>query len=184
MTSPGSTTARRLARSTSRIAVHLDQGDQDAAGRRDGASGEPGPSSPGREGHASPVARPHHGRHLLGRLGQDHGLGQPLVDGAVVLVEPQVVLFPEDVLLADKGDQSRNEAVGRHLGPPVYLYGCGDLCGTGTETDKWRRDYYRRGHAMAAWIQWLVGYGEGEVEGAALAQGALGPDAAAVALHQ
>ena len=115
---PGSTTTRWLVEVDLEDAVHARERDDDAAGHRRRAAGEPRPGAARDERHALAVARAEDGLHLLRRAGQDDELGNRAMPGeAVALVDAELLRLRDDVLVAERARSSSTREAGR-LTPP------------------------------------------------------------------
>ena len=81
--------------------VHARERDDDAAGDRRRAAGEPGARAARDERHALAVAGAEHGLHVLRRAGQDDELGHRAMPGEpVALVDAELLRLGDDVLRA------------------------------------------------------------------------------------
>ncbi len=100
---------------------HPGHHDQDAAGVRQRAAGQPGAAAAGHERHPGPRARGHDRRRFLGRTRQHHQRGHAAVRGEpVALVGAQLERIRDDVARATDVPHPRHQSLDgrRQIAPP------------------------------------------------------------------
>ena len=96
-------------------AVHAGEGENNAPLGRHRAPGQSGSRSPWNNREVFPPRRPNHGRDLPDVSGQDDDLRHHLQNGAVLLVDDDILLLGEDVAIADDLLELLNEGLSVHF---------------------------------------------------------------------